>query len=97
MQTWIDRELERIHNSKEADVQTLYRKSLLLEPRENQMPRVVSTLPPVGEESAPPSPDKASQKIEVPKPSLAKEASGSSKTDLFGWTNMFKTPSSSSS
>ena len=49
MQSWIDFEIARIHNSKASDVQHLYRRSLLLEPRENQMQRH-----PVETQSAPP-------------------------------------------
>jgi len=36
MQEWIDAQIDRVHNSKTADVQHLYRRSLLLEPRETQ-------------------------------------------------------------
>ncbi|KAI5784720.1 ras guanine nucleotide exchange factor domain-containing protein [Geopyxis carbonaria] len=60
MQTWIDAQLERIHNSKAADVQHLYRRSLLLEPRETHIQKMMS-------EQASPVP---------PPPALQKENSG---------------------
>jgi hypothetical protein len=78
MQSWIDVQIERIHNSKAADVQHLYRRSLLLEPRENQIQKVlaeVQTLP------------------VLPVPSIQREPS-STKTDLFAWAHVFKTPAS---
>ncbi|CCX04819.1 ras guanine nucleotide exchange factor domain-containing protein [Pyronema domesticum] len=49
MQTWIDFQIARIHNSKAADVQHLYRRSLMLEPRE-QRPVVRTEVPTVVEE-----------------------------------------------
>lgn len=54
MQTWIDFEISRIHNSKAADVQHLYRRSLLLEPRENQLHKPATESP-----SLPPPPPSA--------------------------------------
>ncbi|KAF8533804.1 ras guanine nucleotide exchange factor domain-containing protein [Trichophaea hybrida] len=76
MQAWIDYQIDRIHNSKAADVQHLYRISLLLEPRENQLPK------PSPEIQAPPPPP----------PVPSKEPTTSVKTDLFAWAHVFKTP-----
>lgn len=45
LQKWIDAQLERVHNSKTADVQHLYRRSLMLEPREK--PVTPADAPPV--------------------------------------------------
>ncbi|KAI5840821.1 ras guanine nucleotide exchange factor domain-containing protein [Morchella snyderi] len=36
MQDWIDAQISRVHNSNSSDVQQLYRRSLLLEPRESR-------------------------------------------------------------
>jgi hypothetical protein len=76
MQAWIDYQIDRIHNSKAADVQHLYRRSLLLEPRENQLQKPspeIQTPPP------PPVPAKDPPTTSV-------------KTDLFAWAHVFKTP-----
>ncbi|PUU74035.1 ras guanine nucleotide exchange factor domain-containing protein [Tuber borchii] len=61
MQEWIDAQIDRVHNSKTADVQHLYRRSLLLEPRETQ-PRAAPV-----ELSTPAAPvaPKESQKIDL--------------------------------
>ncbi|PWW78916.1 ras GEF [Tuber magnatum] len=60
MQEWIDAQIDRVHNSKTADVQHLYRRSLLLEPRETQ-PRPVPAEPSTSAAVAP----KESQKIDL--------------------------------
>lgn len=39
LQQWIDAQVVRIRTSKAGDVQTLYRRSLLLEPRESSAPQ----------------------------------------------------------
>jgi hypothetical protein len=81
LQTWIDMQIERVHNSKAADVQHLYRRSLLLEPRETQPPK--------------PNPDAQTSPVSAPTPPTPappqKEPS-SAKTDLFAWAHVFKTP-----
>ncbi|KAL7272013.1 Ras guanine nucleotide exchange factor bud5, partial [Rhizina undulata] len=43
MQQWIDAEMTRVHNSSSGDVQQLYRRSLLLEPRETPQPKPIDT------------------------------------------------------
>ncbi|CAZ79351.1 unnamed protein product [Tuber melanosporum] len=60
MQEWIDAQIDRVHNSKTADVQHLYRRSLLLEPRETQ-PRPAPVEPSTPAAVAP----KESQKIDL--------------------------------
>lgn len=61
MQEWIDSQIDRVHNSQTADVQHLYRRSLLLEPREPPQPKPV-----LSEPSTPaPATAKESQKIDL--------------------------------
>ena len=86
MQKWIDAQLERIHNSKAADVQHLYRRSLLLEPRENQLKVSQSS----GNMSVPPTPTTPSAPSSAPSIAESKEST-SAKESLFAWTHVFKT------
>jgi hypothetical protein len=83
LQTWIDMQIDRIHNSKAADVQHLYRRSLLLEPRETQV------LKPNPELQTPPVPGDAPT---PPAPAAPQKEPSSAKTDLFAWAHVFKTP-----
>lgn len=49
LQQWIDAQIMRIRTSKAGDVQTLYRRSLLLEPRESSAPQTPAVeTPPAG-------------------------------------------------
>lgn len=60
MQEWIDAQIRRVHNSNASDVQQLYRRSLLLEPREVPQPRPVPV-----EATAPPPAPSVAQKIDL--------------------------------
>jgi len=77
MLSWIDQQIDRVHNSKAADVQHLYRRSLLLEPRENQTQRP-NNIPEV--QTSPPPPP-----LVIPK-------EPSAKSDLFAWAHVFRAP-----
>lgn len=60
MQEWIDAQIHRVHNSDASDVQQLYRRSLILEPREAPQPRPVAI-----EAAAPPPALPITQKIDL--------------------------------
>lgn len=59
MQEWIDAQIRRVHSSDSSDVQQLYRRSLLLEPREAPQARAVPL------ESLIPPPTPVAQKIDL--------------------------------